>query len=532
MSAATLDWSKAPSQWLKGMLMKVLVITNEELSDMAAFIQEWMDREIPTWSLKERAQQDKAKEFANTILKPKYGTIFSRMASPDTPLGRDAAYGLVRFEVERSKKKRKGRTMVKQERSQLSTSPLMTAAAVPSLLSMPSPSPNDVAFSADGSTETVWIQVIIVGGSADENIKTQISLDAMCPPEAIVSNITTRQLISHASFDSLQHLLKEYEILGALIPFHAPPPRKRIVTGNGYLQETLRWMSSFGNGVGFYVADPANVSMIEQLLGNIAPTHSLTPIPDRSRHGSQASSVPLRPLATSSSQGLAAESIEAEGATKRKSDDISDDSLDDDPPGKSTGHPMFSRLNLSVINPRGKRRRNALALSPLISDEEDENAARGGAPKPAESLQDLSSEVHDPSTQLLQSASPSKPDSSYDSALDDPMKAHAVLLTDDYFIDADGEKAGLVDDEKDAMDPEQEFYDRYTLALTVSYFTFQLIMYCSLHSREIAKACEHSQDWDDAATFLHLEPEKVTDQTVIKIPGMRHKLWQYQWLAV
>ncbi|KAL8744318.1 MAG: hypothetical protein Q9184_008011 [Pyrenodesmia sp. 2 TL-2023] len=85
-------------------------------------------------------------------------------------------------------------------------------------------------------------------------------------------------------------------------------------------------------------------------------------------------------------------STEAEVATKRKPEEISDNSTDDERLGS-----------------RRKRRRKAPGFSSPVSNEEDENAAKGRGSKPAGSQQDLPSENYDLSAPLLQPDSSSKP---------------------------------------------------------------------------------------------------------------------------
>ncbi len=45
-------------------------------------------------------------------------------------------------------------------------------------------------------------------------------------------------------------------------------------------------------------------------------------------------------------------------------------------------------------------------------------------------------------------------------------------------------------------------------------------------------ACEHTNLWEEAALFLKLDPNKVSDKPVVIVEGFEDKLWQYQWLAV
>lgn len=45
-------------------------------------------------------------------------------------------------------------------------------------------------------------------------------------------------------------------------------------------------------------------------------------------------------------------------------------------------------------------------------------------------------------------------------------------------------------------------------------------------------ACEHTELWEEAALFLKLDPNKVSDKPVVIVEGFEGKLWQYQWLAV
>lgn len=47
-------------------------------------------------------------------------------------------------------------------------------------------------------------------------------------------------------------------------------------------------------------------------------------------------------------------------------------------------------------------------------------------------------------------------------------------------------------------------------------------------SKATSKACKHPTDWNNAAKFLHLNPDSISDQPVTIIPGLKYPLWQYQ----
>ncbi|KAL9037174.1 MAG: hypothetical protein Q9180_003871 [Flavoplaca navasiana] len=486
---------KPPTQWAKHNFTESMGLAEDEIDQMRTTVENWLFTDPVPGGLAFAKNKTTAKAYANTQLEPAFHTFFQRL--PNGKFADEAPYGFVRWVYEASKAKVKTENGIKRG----STEPPASLSLTHNSNAEPS---RQVGSEVHGFE---WLRVVAFNSEGQPSSGMRVSLDAILANPPVGDFLSARVAIRFVSYDTLMSCIKHRLILTvsslALIaredPSLADTGRRRLLIDCDFLlREAIRYMLEVrGRPIEFWVTDNTNEDMVEDLLtrpvppsGPVAPPASGVPLAPtalsalttaptrRNKHATQAASgVPLQPpfllkLKVRKEYLAKLGSGEEEPAVANKDED--------DIPHK--------RLRRAT---RSTKPRIPLSSSPETSNSEGSD---GYQPTPPKSTSD--SPEDDSDVEII------------DSPVNNPM------------FDPEGkemeELAGEGNRDLGEEDDEEVLYHLNE----------------KLSSHSMLSKCEFLDSWALAAAFIKVDPNQLSSEPCVRVPGIELPLYQYQWNGV